>query len=64
MDSAGPPPNALERELAIEQAHVDLVYEHLEQATRSARNVASQGRALYRSDRESYVREEDGTALF
>ena len=57
-------PSALERELAIEQAHVDLVYSHLEKATLSAKNVASQGRALYRSDRESYVREEDGTALF
>ncbi len=64
MDSAGSIPTALERELAIEQAHVDLVYEHLEQATRSARKVASQGRDIFRSDRESYVREEDGTALF
>lgn len=64
MDSAGPPPTALERELAIEQAHVDLVYSHLEQATKSARKVARQGRRLYRSDRETYVREEDGTALF
>ncbi len=64
MDSAGTPPTALERELAIEQAHVDLVYEHLEQATRSARKVASQGQDIYRSDRETWVREEDGTALF
>ena len=64
MDSAETPPNALERELAIEQAHVDLVYEHLEHATRSARKVASQGREIFHSDRESYVREEDGTALF
>ncbi len=43
---------------------MDLVYEHLEQATRSARRVASQGQDLYRSDRETWVREEDGTALF
>jgi len=57
-------PSVLERELAIEQAYVDVVYAHLEQATASAKNVAQQGRALYRSDRESYVREEDGTALF
>ena len=64
MDSPSSPPTVLERELAIEQAHVDLVYEHLEQATRSARKVATQGRDLYRSDRESWVREEDGTALF
>ncbi|MCA0297365.1 MAG: AAA family ATPase [Actinobacteria bacterium] len=64
MDSAGTTPTTLERELAIEQAHVDLVYEHLEQATRSARKVASQGQDIYRSDRETWVREEDGTALF
>lgn len=64
MESAGSRPTALERELAIEQAHVDLVYEHLERATRSARRAASQGRNIFHSDRESYVREEDGTALF
>ena len=64
MDSAASTPTALDRELAVEQAHVDLVYEHLEQATRSARKVASQGQDLYRSDRETWVREEDGTALF
>jgi hypothetical protein len=64
VDSPSSPPTALERELAIEQAHVDLVYDHLEQATRSARRVASQGQEIYRSDRETWVREEDGTALF
>lgn len=64
MDSVGTPPTALERELAIEQAHVDLVYEHLEQATKSAKKVASQGRKLYRSDRGTWMREEDGTAMF
>jgi len=63
VDSAGAP-STLERELAIEQAHVDLVYRHLDLATRSARNVAAQGRRIYTSDRESYVREEDSTALF
>nr|WP_300151719.1 UvrD-helicase domain-containing protein [Propionicimonas sp.] len=64
MDSPSSPHTALERELAIEQAHVDLVYEHLEQATRSARRVASQGREIYRSDRDTWAREEDGTAMF
>ncbi len=63
MNSTGTA-SALAQELAIEQAHVDLVYAHLDKATRSARSVAEQGRSLYRSDRESYVREEDGTALF
>lgn len=57
-------PATLDRELAIEQAHVDLVYRHLDVATSSARKVASQGRTIFRSDRGSYVREEDGTALF
>ena len=54
----------LQRELAHEQAHVDAVYDRLAEATESARTVATQGRALYTSDRERYVREEDGTALF
>jgi DNA helicase IV len=54
----------LARELAAEQEHVDLVYRYLDKATRSAKSVADQGRSIYQSDRESYVREEDGTALF
>ncbi len=54
----------LDRELAIEQAHVDLVYANLLAATASARQVAADGALRYQSDRESYVREEDGTALF
>ena len=52
------------RELAAEQAHVNTVYARLAEATASARNVATSGRRLYTSDRESWVREEDGTALF
>ncbi|WP_052462781.1 HelD family protein [Nigerium massiliense] len=48
----------------MEQAHVDTVYDRLAEATESARSAADQGRSLYHSDRESYVREEDGTALF
>ena len=54
----------LEQELAIEQARVDSVYAHLQHATTSARSVAAEGAARYSSDRERYVREEDGTALF
>jgi len=54
----------VERELAIEQAHVDLVYSRLDEATRSARQVATAGRSLFQSDRGSYVREEDGTGLY
>ena len=54
----------IERELAIEQAHVDLVYARLEEATLAAQHVAREGRSLYQSDRGSFVREEDGTGLF
>ena len=54
----------LESELAREQAHVDLVYARLAEATRSAQQVATEGRALYQSDRGSFVREEDGTGLY
>ncbi|MDR1431490.1 MAG: UvrD-helicase domain-containing protein [Propionibacteriaceae bacterium] len=60
MDSS----QLLQQELAVEQAHVDLVYRYLDQATQSAQTVARQGRDLFKSDRFSYVREEDGTALF
>jgi DNA helicase IV len=54
----------LERELAVEQAHVDLVYARLAEATRSAQQVARAGLSLYQSDRTSFVREEDGTGLY
>ncbi|HKH55970.1 MAG TPA: helicase, partial [Propionibacteriaceae bacterium] len=54
----------MERELAQEQAHVDLVYARLSEATLSAQQVATAGRALYQSDRGSFVREEDGTGLY
>ena len=57
-------PETLKRELAIEQAHVDKVYHHLALATASAKNLASSGRELFLSDRTSFLREEDGTALF
>ena len=56
--------STVERELAIEQAHVDLVYSRLAEATRSAQLVARAGRDLFRSDRQSYLREEDGTGLY
>lgn len=64
MNPAEPVHTALEHELAIEQAHVDLVYKHLKKAAKSARKVASTGRKIYRSDRQTWLREEDGTALF
>ena len=62
--NASPAASTLERELAAEQAHVDLVYERLAEATRSAQSVARAGLSLYQSDRSSFVREEDGTGLY
>ncbi len=56
--------SAVEREIAIEQAHVDQVYTRLGEATRSAQEMAREGRTLFRSDRTSFVREEDGTGLY
>ncbi len=61
---AGVPADILARELAAEQSHVDAVYSRLDDATRSAKGAAETGGLLFRSDRESYVREEDSTALF
>jgi DNA helicase IV len=62
--NASPAANTIERELAAEQAHVDLVYARLAEATKSAQRVARAGLSLYQSDRNSYVREEDGTGLY
>lgn len=58
------PTDALTRELAIEQAHVDKVYDHLLVATESARHIAVESRARFTSDRADWQREEDSTALF
>ena len=54
----------LAHELAHEQAHVDAVYARLDEATQSARNAAQTGQQIYQSDRQTWMREEDGTALF
>jgi DNA helicase IV len=64
VTDVSPAARVLERELAAEQAHVDLVYARLTEATRSAQQVARAGLSLYQSDRNSYVREEDGTGLY
>ncbi len=58
------PASALDRELAIEQAHVDLVYAQLAKAALAARRTASASRSIYASDRGTWMREEDGTAMF
>ena len=56
--------DALEREIAVEQAHVDKVYANLDVAAASAKELARQGREIFVSDRTDFHREEDGTALF
>ena len=56
--------DALEHEIAVEQAHVDKVYANLDVAAASAKELARQGREIFVSDRTDFVREEDGTALF
>ncbi|MGC3954019.1 MAG: AAA family ATPase [Propionicimonas sp.] len=40
------------------------MYRHLDLAAKSARKVAKEGRKRYTSDRQTWMREEDGTALF
>lgn len=54
----------LERELAVEQRHVDRVHAQLEVATASAKQVEAEGRNKFVTDRGNWMREEDGTALF
>ncbi|WP_446698825.1 HelD family protein [Aestuariimicrobium sp. T2.26MG-19.2B] len=50
--------------MAAEQDHVDRVYQALDLATASAKQVARAGSETYKSDRGDYVREEHGTAMF
>ncbi|MHA6512252.1 HelD family protein [Tessaracoccus sp. Z1128] len=54
----------LEREIALEQGHVDKVYANLSTATATAKSMAQQGREIFLTDRTNFLREEDGTALF
>ncbi|MCL2470112.1 MAG: AAA family ATPase [Propionibacteriaceae bacterium] len=56
--------SSLEREIQAEQEYVDLVLTHLQRAVVSAKGLAQESRARFTSDRESWMREEDGTALF
>ena len=54
----------MKAEIAKEQAHVDRVRAQLEIDEDKARMLATAGQDMYRSDRTSWVREEDGTAMF
>jgi len=58
------PRGDLQREIALEQEHVDRVYENLAASTASARSLARSGAEMYKTDRDDYLREESGTALF
>jgi len=53
-----------EREFTAEQAYVDLVLGQLRREMNSAKDLAQESKARFTSDRDSWVREEDGTALF
>ena len=55
---------AVERELAVEQAHVDRVYAELTKAADRAALVEAEGLARGRSSRTGEVREEEITGLF
>ena len=57
-------PRVVKAEIAKEQAHVDRVRAQLEIDENKARMLATAGQDMYRSDRTSWVREEDGTAMF
>ncbi|BCQ02306.1 DNA helicase [Cutibacterium avidum] len=57
-------PRVVKAEIAKEQAHVDRVRAQLEIDENKARMLATAGQGMYRSDRTSWVREEDGTAMF
>ncbi|WP_415631320.1 HelD family protein [Propionibacterium sp.] len=54
----------MRHEIALEQRHVDHVYERLDDAAVEARNVEAESRARFTSDRSDWLREESGTALF
>lgn len=56
--------NLFEQELAIEQAHIDAVYAQLDIDTKHAKTAAFDSKNIYKSDRLTYVREEDYTSLY
>ena len=62
-DSTQPLDPVTAAEIAVEQRHVDAVYERLDIAAGAARRLQRDGSALFPTDRGSYLREEDGTAV-
>jgi len=57
-------PDALAAQIALEQAHVDMVYAELTKATARALLVETEGLARGRTDRTGDVRDEEITGLF
>ncbi|WP_181833902.1 HelD family protein [Acidipropionibacterium virtanenii] len=51
-------------EMAAEQAHVDRVYDQLRSDTEAAKKLARASQEIYHSDRTTWVREEDRTAMY
>ncbi len=57
-------PDALAAQIALEQAHVDMVYAELTKATERALLVEAEGLARGRTDRTGDIRDEEITGLF
>jgi DNA helicase IV len=55
--------SSIEKELANEQEYVDLVLTHFQRAIDAAHDLAQESRALFTSDRDTWMREELGTAI-
>ena len=62
--ATGDDEQVLRRELATEQAHVDLVYRELDKARERAELVATEGLSRGRTDRTGDIRDEEITGLF
>ncbi|MDN5977448.1 HelD family protein [Acidipropionibacterium jensenii] len=62
--SAATTVDTVAQEIAAEQAHVDRVYAQLKSDTAAAKRLADASRQIYHSDRTTWVREEDATAMF
>ncbi|MDR0488352.1 MAG: UvrD-helicase domain-containing protein [Propionibacteriaceae bacterium] len=56
--------SALDRELEEEQEYVNLVLTHLRNAVTSAKGLVEESKARFMADRETWMREENTTALF
>lgn len=62
--STVPADTTVAAEMASEQAHVDRVYAQLRSETEAAKRLARASQEIYHSDRTTWVREEDSTAMY